>query len=179
MRKQMAVLRELQLAVAQSRGGIFTFPSEYSPSDFAAPSLPTTSNINPSFISTPATLKFQAPPKRQKTANVTSGVAQLEIAAQQTAQVAARPRVQVKFYNGGNWCYLNGLLNLLFSIPRFIEVLDQQDTLEQIDGVKQKIPEACIIQRKNGLEITSSVEKLAKLLIYLMIVSNQSYNNPT
>ena len=29
MRKQMAVLRELQLAVAQSRGGIFTFPSEF------------------------------------------------------------------------------------------------------------------------------------------------------
>ena len=70
---------------------------------------------------------------------ITSGlshpVAQLEIAAQQTAQVAARPRVQVKFYNGGNWCYLNGLLNLLFSIPRFIEVLFQRDTLEQIGMV--------------------------------------------
>ena len=64
LRKQMAVLRELQLAVARSKGGIFNFPSEYSPSDFAAPSLPTTSNIDHSFISTPVTLKFQAPLKR-------------------------------------------------------------------------------------------------------------------
>ena len=126
---------------------------------FKSPSLPRkpAQRIRSS-SSTPAELKLQAPPKRQKTANVfsvatpaassmsannqnsfsgsTSGsphpAAQIEIGAQQAAQVVARPRVQVMFHNGGNWCYLNGLLNLLFSIPRFIEVLFEQDTFEQI-----------------------------------------------
>ena len=177
-----------QFPSAESSSGDVAFPSSSAPplsADeqssysgltpgspcFKAPSLPRkpAQRIRSS-SSTPAELKLQAPPKRQKTANVfsvatpaassmsannqnsfsgstsgnnqnsfsgsTSGsphpAAQIEIGVQQAAQVGARARVQVRFHNGGNWCYLNGLLNLLFSLPRFIEVLFEQDTYEQI-----------------------------------------------
>ena len=96
---------------------------------FKSPSVASATQHNSFSSSKPAKLNLHAPPKRQKTAHP---AAQHQELAHQVAQVGVRPRVQVRFYNGGNWCYLNGLLNLLFSVPRFIEILFEQDTFDEV-----------------------------------------------
>ena len=167
----LGVNKKTASAPPLSANGVYEMnkQSSFSGSTTGSPRFKLPAQRNCSSSSTPAKLKLQAPPKRQKTANVftipsqsspaasagpsssmsankqssfsgsTSGsphlapAAQLDSVAQAAAQVVARPRVQVRFHNGGNWCYLNGLLNLLFSIPRFIEVLFEEDTYEQVN----------------------------------------------
>ena len=94
---------------------------------------------NSSHASTSAGLKLQQPPVRSKKHHSTAPVNSHNVqeAAGQALQVQARSRVQVRFENKGNWCYINGLLNLLFSIPQFIEVLFHPETLQQISYTNQ------------------------------------------
>ena len=145
LRKQMAVLRELQLAVARSKGGIFTFPSEYNPSDFATPSLPTTSHAHLSQQSElqppPAKRMRKQPPDPSRdrdsstadlhTAHTAPGPA-LHTVDLRAHDEQAGQATQVMFENPSTHCYINGLLNLLFSNPDFMRVLFSAVTEEQL-----------------------------------------------
>ena len=157
MGKQMAVLRELQLAVARSRGGIFTFPSEYSPSDFAAPSLPTTSNAHLSQQS-----ELQPPPKRKRMQPPGQGKKPSTAADMHTAHTAVDLRAQddrvmqtaqVMFRNPTTYCYINALLNLLFSNPEFMRVLFSADTEQQL----------LVKGNSNGVDILKELRRLSQI----------------
>ena len=137
VKKQQAVLRELQLAIARKTGDIFTFPSEYNPSDFTPPSLPGTSREF--FSKQPHDL--QPPPKRrrkQSPAQSFSGtvVLQPENAAVGLLSAAGDEQVvrtaQVRFENPSTYCYLNGLLNLFFTNPEVMRVLFSAVTEQQL-----------------------------------------------
>ena len=154
MRKQTAVLRELQLAVARSRGGIFTFPSEYSPSDFTAPSLPTTSNAHLPQLSEmqpppPKRKRVQAPGqgKKSDTAHTASTVG---LRAQDDREVQT---AQVRFKNPSTYCYINALLNLLFSNPEFMRVLFSADTEQQL----------LVKGNSDGVDILKELRRLSQI----------------
>ena len=160
MRKQMAVLRELQVAVARSRGGIFTFPSEYSPSsDFTPPSLPTTSNAH-----LPQLSELQPPPKRKRMQGPGQGKKSGTAAGLHTAHtaptVALRAQddrvvqtAQVRFKNPTTYCYINALLNLLFSNPEFMRVLFSADTEQQL----------LVKGNSDGVDILKELRRLSQI----------------
>ena len=151
MRKQTAVLRELQLAVARSKGGVFTFPSAYRPSDFASPTLPTTSNAH---LSEQSVLQ-PPPPKRKKTQSSGEGAKAgnaprtVALLAQDDQMVQA---AQVRFKNPTTFCYLNGLLNLLFSNPEFMRVLFAADTERQLSD-----------KDNGGVDILKELRRLSQI----------------
>jgi len=151
MRKQTAVLRELQLAVARSKGGVFIFPSAYSPSDFASPTLPTTSNAH---LSEQSVLQ-PPPPKRKKTQSSGEG-AKAGTAPRTVALLAQDDQVvqaaQVRFKNPTTFCYLNGLLNLLFSNPEFMRVLFAADTEQQLSD-----------KDNGGVDILKELRRLSQI----------------
>ena len=151
MRKQMAVLRELQVAVARSKGSVFSFPSAYSPSDFASPPLPTTSNAH---LSQQSVLQ-PPPPKRKRMQS--PGIASTAHTAPHTVALVAQgdqvmQAAQVRFNNPSTFCYLNGLLNLLFSNPEFMRVLFAADTERQLSD-----------RDNGGVDILKELKRLSQI----------------
>ena len=121
-RKQQAVLRELQLAVARKNCNIFTFPSRIDPSDCSPGSLPSTSGVQLS-KQPGGEYQLQPPPKRKRISSPGTVPNAVAVVDQST---------QVKFDNPSTYCYLNALLNLLFSNPEVMRVLRSGSTEQQV-----------------------------------------------
>merc|ERR1712004_663900 len=135
LKKQVNILRELQLIVSRASETRFTFPSPSNTNEVALPPLPTTSKVN---FPNPPKFELHSPPKKRQKKNSPATEPIPVVLPSGDEHVPAVHATQVRFINPSSYCYLNALLNLLYSNPEVMRVIHadstEQQLIEKADG---------------------------------------------
>ena len=129
LRKQVNILRELQLVVSRASETRFTFPSPSNINEVVSPPLPTTSKVN--FPNLPK-YELHSPPKKRQKKNSPATEPIPVVLPSGDEHVPAVQATQVRFNNPSSYCYLNALLNLLYSNPEVMRVIHADSTEQQL-----------------------------------------------